>query len=73
MKDVFLEEQGAVKATPRRATTVWWVLSAPVVVVGMGVSRLNKKERYGLFAHLVLSIFFLTQLMVKQVIRGNAG
>ncbi|KAH9969217.1 hypothetical protein BGW80DRAFT_1336419 [Lactifluus volemus] len=71
------------RATPRDVinkreycSTVWWVLFAPVVVVGMGVSRVKTNERYGnksLFAHLVLCIFFLTQLMVKQVIRGNAG
>ncbi|KAH9969218.1 hypothetical protein BGW80DRAFT_1336562 [Lactifluus volemus] len=71
------------RAAPRDAinkreycSTVWWGLFAPVVVVGMGVSRVKTNERYGnksLFAHLVLCIFFLTQLMVKQVIRGNAG
>ncbi|KAH9969224.1 hypothetical protein BGW80DRAFT_1337255 [Lactifluus volemus] len=57
-------------------STVWWVLFAPVVVVGMGESRVKTNERYGNkshFAHLVICIFFLTQLMVKQVIRGNAG
>ncbi|KAH9955642.1 hypothetical protein BGW80DRAFT_1392921 [Lactifluus volemus] len=82
--DVFLGGK-AVKAAPRRATllikgsncsTVWWVLFAPVVVVGMGESRVKTNERYGnksLFAHLVLCILFLSQLMVKQVIRGNAG
>jgi hypothetical protein len=82
--DVFLGGQGCEgRAAPRDVinkreycSTVWWVLFALVVVVGMGVSRVKTNERFGnksLFAHLVLRIFFLTQLMVKQVIRGNAG